>query len=444
MDKIALGSITRWTGGKLNRENKLPVKGAVIDSRRAFKGSLFFCLRGKKNDGHNYIDEVRKKGGYTIGETKNCDIEVSSSTQALWQAARGYRKSLNITTIGITGSSGKTTTVGLTEKILKNSYKVKASPKSFNNEIGVPVTLLNIKSDTELGVFELGANHRGEIDKLSRLIEPRVGVITNISDAHIGYFGSYKDIFETKFELADNIIGEGLLVYNYDQPDIRGKVEELNIKNIGFGFKKGADVRGSVLNRDPECSRFQVENKEYILKIPGQFNIYNALAGIVIGQIFKIPQELLQKRVEKFVTRSHRMKKIKLSGIDFIDDSYNSNPTAVKSLFEDMVKIYPSKKIIAVIGQMRELGKYASDLHRQTGKFISELNNVHYVLASGKNGRELIQGAKEGDVKAENIYRFNTKKTAADIIKKVSSKDSVVVLKASRKEKFEKILEEFK
>ncbi|MGM0440826.1 MAG: UDP-N-acetylmuramoyl-tripeptide--D-alanyl-D-alanine ligase [Elusimicrobiota bacterium] len=444
MKKIKLGKIAAWTEGELNRADHLKVNGAVIDSRQAFEGSLFFCLKGENNDGHDYVEEVREKGGYTIGEQQKCDIVVSSTLKALWEAARNYRKILKLSAVGITGSSGKTTTVGLTEKLLSTEVNVAATPKSFNNNIGIPLTLLNIEPEKEIGVFEMGANNRGEIAKLSDLIHLDVGVITNVNDAHIGYFGSYKNILKTKFELVDNISESGYLVYNYDQKNVREKAENYGINKLGFGFKNGADIKADLISCNMEGSRFKINGENYSIKIPGKFNVYNALAAIAMAKIFNIKKENIKTAIKKFDTRAHRMKKVNLAGIKFIDDSYNANPTAVKELFREIASMYPDKNIVAVVGEMHELGEYAPKLHREVGEFIGKIPNVKYILSSGRNGKELRQGAQDGGMKDGGIYLFKTKKEAADIIRKVSDENSVIVLKASRREKFDEILREFK
>jgi UDP-N-acetylmuramoyl-tripeptide--D-alanyl-D-alanine ligase len=441
MEKNTLKTIANWCGGTLNSKDA-EIDDIVIDSRAAVQNCLFFCIRGEKTDGHNYIETVRSKGGYSLGENDTCDIKVKSTISALADVAREYLKIINPTVIGVTGSSGKTTTTRLIECILKEDVSVKSTLKNFNNHIGLPLSILNMNKDTQIGVLEMGANHREEIKYLCSIASPRIGVITNVGDAHIGYFGSRQEILKTKFELADALPENGFLIYNSDQEDVREKAlsygNKLNL--IGFGLGEGANIRANILEQSEEASIFEIEGYRFKLKMPGRFNIYNAVAAIAVAKVLNMDFSVIYPRLKGFHGLSHRMKRININNFEILDDSYNSNPTSVKSLFGELLKIYPQKDIIAVVGEMLELGDYSEELHQSTGEYISNQDNIKCLLAGGRYADHLIEGACKGKIGRDNIYKFKDTAEAAKIIKDIATERSLVVLKASRRQSLEEVV----
>ncbi|MFW6134540.1 MAG: UDP-N-acetylmuramoyl-tripeptide--D-alanyl-D-alanine ligase [Elusimicrobiota bacterium] len=444
MQGITLKKIAQWTDGKNIGPEEVELKNAVIDSREVQENSLFFCIKGKKNDGHDFIDDVHKKGGYAVGENRKCDIQVSSTLKALADTAREYRKIISPNIIAITGSNGKTTTTRIAGKIMQRYYQAVSTPKSFNNQIGLPITILQMEKDTQYGIFEMGANHCGEIKFLCDILKPDIGVITNVGEAHIGYFKTRENILNTKFELADSLPFNGILVYNFDQKKVRKKAENYKVKRFGFGFNHKAEFRGEIIKQGPDYSRFLVNKEEYVVNLPGRFNIYNSLAAIAICKIIGLDSKKIAKVIEKIRPLPHRTERTKVKGIEILDDTYNSNPASVKKLFDELLKNYPQKDIIAVMGDMRELGSYSKDLHREVGEYIATKNNVKYILAGGKFGQEIINGAKKAGVPARRLIVFKNLFEAARKIKKYTGNNSLVVLKASRAEKFNEIIEMLK
>lgn len=443
MESTSLKTIAAWCSGVINIDNAdVCINNISIDSRETGSETLFFCIRGEKDDGHNYVEDVRKNGGYSIGEKKFCDITVSSTIQALADIAGNYIRVIEPAVIAVAGSSGKTTTTKIIEWILREDFNIKTTLRNFNNHIGLPVSVLNMDKTTEIGVLEMGANHSGEIEYLCNIAQPRIGVITNIGDAHIGYFGSHQAILDAKFEIAKSIPENGYLVYNYDQEEVRIRAVEFGdrLNLIGFGLNKGADVCGKILNQDSKSSIFEIEGFRFMLNIPGSFNVYNALSALAAAKIFNIDFEKIYPRLKEFEGALHRMGAITVNNIDILDDSYNANPSSVKSLFGELLKIYPQKDIIAVIGEMLELGNYAQELHQNTGEFISSQFNVKYLLAGGNYADHLIAGAKKGNIGSNNLYKFKDNNEAAQIIKDIADKDTLVVLKASRRQGLEEVI----
>ncbi len=441
---MKLSDFSKWSGGHLNAASDSEIESVITDSRRAVAGSLFICIKGKRRDGHDFIEQVKKSGGYTLGEKENCDIVVKSSVDALARAAGYYRSAASMAVIGVTGSSGKTTTVGMVASILKNKDKTCSTPKSFNTLIGVSEAILNFSPACRYGVIEMGANHQGEIRQICSVARPSAGIITNIGDAHIGCFGSRENLLNAKFELAESLPSEGCLIYNYDQEDLRKKASLYSDSKISFGFKDGSDVRGKIVDISYSGSIFEWKGIRIGIKIPGSFNVLNALAAIAGAIHFKASDEEIKRGLEEYSPPEHRMSYINIEGIEIVDDCYNANPASVKALFLEMLKIHPQKDIIAVTGCMHELGDRSEDLHRETGSFLAGIDNVKYILSSGKYSSNLLKGAEESGFKKKNLFSFSGTCEASEIIKKIAGKKSLVVLKASRLESFEKILEELK
>ncbi|MFH1414777.1 MAG: UDP-N-acetylmuramoyl-tripeptide--D-alanyl-D-alanine ligase [Elusimicrobiota bacterium] len=446
MEKTSINTIAGWVSGRLNIAGDIYIKKAVIDSRDAEEETLFFCLKGTKSDGHEYQEEVRSKGGCTIGERDDCDIVVKSSLEALSDIAREYRKTLDCIVVGITGSNGKTTTTRLIRSVLGKAYKVHSSQKNFNNHIGLPLALLGIDKSTEIAVLEMGANHTGEIASLSDIAGPCIGILTNIGDAHIGYFGGPRKILDAKFELARSLPEGGTLIYNFDQPEIRDEAIKYGVKLnlLGFGKDPAADMTFQILQFDHESTIFEVEGYTFKLNMPCIFNVYNALAAVATAKIFDISFEDVDSAFREMCALSHRLETIEINGIKIIDDSYNSSPASLKTLFSELLKIYPQKDIIAVIGEMLELGEYSAKFHREAGRYIAGLDNVKCLIAGGSYAEKLIEGAIEGGLDGENTHLFSTSSEAAGLIRRKADNNSLVVIKASRRQKLEKIIEDLK
>ncbi len=443
MEKTNINTIAAWSEGILNAHTEAYVTDAVIDSREACEGSLFFCIKGKNDDGHKYVDEVRKNGGYSIGEEKNCDIIVGSTIKALGDIAREYRKTINPVIIAVTGSNGKTTTTKMISSILEEDYALVSTPKSFNNHIGLPVTILKMDRYTQIGVLEMGANHVGEIKYLCNIACPKVAVVTNVGDAHIGYFGSREEILNTKFEIAESLPGEGILMYNYDQEDVRTKALEYSnrFNIIGFGMNPEADVSGKIMSINEDSSIFEVDDNRIQINMPGSFNVYNSMAAISAVKSFETDMEKISRRLKNIEKLPHRMQNIKINGIEILDDSYNASPASVKKVFCELLKIYPQKNIIAVVGDMLELGEYSDVMHRDIGEFIAGIKNIKYLLTGGKYADCVINGALKKGLEEACLYKFKNGQEAAKIIMDIWMDNSLVVLKASRQQNLERIIE---
>lgn len=405
-------------------------KKIVINSKEANKNSIFVCLRGKKTDGHKYIDQVlRNDKKNLIICKKNYEIPkklkkysknfYKTKNPLIWiqDSAKKIRKNLdNNIFIGITGSSGKTTVKEMLFNFLSKYKKSYKSIKSFNNHIGLPLTLANQKPNTFFNIYEIGMNHYGEIDFLSKILKPNIGIITNIGEAHIGNFGSLKNIARAKSEIIKNITKRGFLIINKDDKFFsffykKAKLKKLRI--ITFSKYQKADVQIKQLQFDK--IKIKIKNSFINLKFKNlsNFMLDNLLIILSVGYILKLNLNKIKKLKKIFISVNGRGNFIKLNKNRLvIDDSYNSNPTSLKNSLESFSnQDFIKKKLkIAVLGDMLELGKFSRKFHEKLGSFINylKIDKVHTI---GKNTSYLfnkLKSSKKG-FKFNNIDDFKKK-----------------------------------
>ncbi|HTY13637.1 MAG TPA: UDP-N-acetylmuramoyl-tripeptide--D-alanyl-D-alanine ligase, partial [Candidatus Omnitrophota bacterium] len=293
-------------------------KRIVIDSRIAGKGDLFIPIKGAKFDGSDFIPEVLKKGASVL--------ETDNGLQALQQLAAYWRGKFKVTVIGVTGSVGKTTTKDMIAAVLSRKMKTLKNEENFNNEIGVPLTLLRLGKNHKAAVIEMGMQGPGEIELLSRLARPAVAVVTNIGEAHLEFLKTKKNIANAKAEIFRHVARGGWAVINQDDEfyeNLKVRITDYGLRFTTFGILEKADITPKAL-----------EGIE--LPIPGQHNIYNALAAAAVAKIMKIGRKELKKGLEKFTPSSKRMEVIirKRDGVKIINDTYNANPQSMGASLE--------------------------------------------------------------------------------------------------------------
>ena len=364
------------------------VMGVSIDSRSLKKGDLFFAIKGENFDGHDYAAEALTKGAiaavvshkwfnnYGDQIDRQNLLLVPDTLLALQELARYYRLKFKIPTIAITGSVGKTTVKEAVYAVLAKKYNLLRNKKSFNNHIGVPLTLLELSGKHEILLTEIGMNHPGEIDRLAYLVQPTHGMITNIAMAHLEFLGSLEGVAKAKMELFNHMPASGTAFINWDDETLR--TQEFPVENIiRYGLSRDADVSGRIMDCDSNaCYRVEVAGQEIQLRLPGRHNVYNALAAAAVGLEFQIPLRLLKEALQLFKPIEKRMQVFHLQkGIVLLDDSYNSNPTscaaALSTLSDLKASAYANQ--FAVLGDMLELGSFTEIEHRQLGRLVAKM-----------------------------------------------------------------------
>lgn len=371
----------------------ISIAGVNIDSRSLEKGELFIAIKGEKYDGHDFLLQAFEKGACgaivsaqgkveafkTKVQASNFPLIVVSDTQrALRDLAAWYRNSLFIPVLALTGSCGKTTTKEMLASILRERYRVFATRGNKNNHLGVPLSILQCTPEDEIGVFELGANHKGEIRANVQLVKPKAALITNVGVAHIGEFGGVEAIFEAKSEIYEGLPGDGIAIYHYEDAfSERWKKLLADRTTLTFGLSHKADVFAKDISYDASsCASFQLHTPKgsaYVkLGFPGEHNILNALAACALSLTQQVSPEMMAQGLAQCTGVSGRLTfRAGLKGAKVIDDSYNANLKSIEAALKVLVG-FPGKRFL-VLGDMGELGQWGEEHHRQVGIKASEL-----------------------------------------------------------------------
>jgi len=436
----------------------LSVRGISIDSRTIKNGEVYFALFGTRYDGHNFIKEAIDKGAMAVVCSRGrCSylkffkkmlpiFETDDTLVALGKVAKSYKaKFKNTKIIGITGSNGKTTTKEILLSIFNKKHKTLSNKGNFNNRVGVALSVFNLTSEIEYAIFEMGTSLHGEIKILADILNPDVGIITNIGLSHLETFISREYVFEEKKVLFDSTKKDGFIVVNNDDEFLKNTYGFRNYKGrmLSFSLNAYADVYAKNVNICFDKTNFELCYKTESIKIDlpakGRFNVMNALAAASCAVGFKLSLSEIKYGIENFILPKMRMESVLTkAGAILINDAYNSNPSSVKEAIETVLQYYSKKKINLVIGDMLELGDKSIDYHSKLGEFINNKNiNAVYLLGT------LTIHIKE----ALNIKNVFYSKYADTLLKKLEQAtidaDSVFLFKASRAMRLEEVYIKF-
>ena len=439
-----------------------------IDSRTIKTGELFIALKGEKYDGHDFIKAACEKGAVGVVLEKNFFQQHSSLSKELKQPlllventllafqfwAHYYHSLFRPFNICVTGSNGKTTTKEMIVHLLSAKYHVLKSKGNYNNEIGVPLTVLDLASDHDVLVMEMAAQKIGEIKELTAITRPDIAVITNIGEAHIGLFENKDNIAREKSELILSIKDKGTAILNRDDDYFDYLVGCVSSHNeiISFGFHPEAQVRAKNFWQKNERElhfELQISGKDsfqVFLPLLGKFNILNALAAIAVGIKMKIPIRDMIEKISNFQGTDLHMEYLLLDkGIALIQDYYNANPTATKEALQSVASIAKGRFRIAVLGDMLELGDNSIDYHKEVGRVVAYLF-YDMLIAFGKYGNFIIQGALEGGMGKDKIYYFGKEEKGklGQWLMQSAPENSIVLLKGSRDMQMEDIVQYWK
>ena len=443
-------------------KNKIPlVKAdkARINSKEVNKDDIFFAIKGKKNDGNKYIGEAFKNKASLVVVNKvqnkfnsKRQIKVRNTLKFMTEISKIFRQNIDTNIIAITGSCGKTTLKELLGNVLGKISSVSISPKSYNNKFGVPLSLLNLKHSDEFGVLEVGMDKKGEIDNLTNIIKPNVGLITNINYAHAKNFKNIKQIALAKAEIIKNILPNGFVVLNADDSffKLHKKIaENNNINVISFGIKtKKANVKLFNIKKVKKAFKIKVKLndkfKYFIISNNFQSNIYNILSALSVISIYKDVLKLNEKIFLDFRSPAgrgdHSTIKIGNKKINLIDESYNSNPLSLKSALKNYDNIDTKKyRKYLLLGDMMELGSHSKKLHQSIVPIINE-TNIDKVFVMGKMVREIFDNI----VKVKRGRILENKSGIFELIKKDFNNNDYLMIKASNATGFNSIVNNLK
>jgi UDP-N-acetylmuramoyl-tripeptide--D-alanyl-D-alanine ligase len=443
--------------------------GYSIDSRTIRPGELFFAVKGETLDGHDFVDQALEKGAVAAvvsqGNLPSINARVGAALQARPSQARADRSPLLVVNdtllalqtlaaavrrlwgkslVGVTGSTGKTTTKEAIAHVLATRYRVHKSEGNFNNHIGLPLMLLKLDPEHEVAVVELGMSHAGEIAALGKIAQPEIGVVTNVAPVHLEFFDSVAGIARAKYELIESLPATGTAVLNADDEYVSQFGRDFHGKVVTYGLAALANVRAeNIESRGQDGSSFEVVvgNSREVATLPllGEHNVYNALAAIAVGLESGLTLVEAASALASLEPADKRGQVVQLGNITVINDCYNCNPTALRAMTDALANI-PDKRRIVVAGAMLELGPTGEDLHRECGRYIAA-KKIDFLLGVRGAAQQMVEAAKQAGMQAEFV---NTPEEAGEWLARETRDGDVVLMKASRGVKLERALEAWK
>jgi UDP-N-acetylmuramoyl-tripeptide--D-alanyl-D-alanine ligase len=448
---LSLGEIARILGSKCRAPEKV-AQGYSIDSRTIKPGEVFFAIRGARQDGHQFVRQSFERGAVAAVIERSAQsqfqasgdgelIAVDDTTKALQDLAHAVRIRWGKRLVGVTGSTGKTTTKEMIAAVLAPRLRVLKSPGNLNNQFGVPLSLLALEPEHGVAVMELGMSAAGEIALLATIACPQTGVVTNVAPVHLEFFDSVDSIAKAKRELIEGLEPPRAAILNFDDDRVRRFACGFEGTVLTFGFRVGADFRcvESKMGATGAAAiqtEFTVDSKIYhgsfVIPAPGRHNVENALAAMATAALFEIPAQEVREALESFKPPGQRADILNLVGGQvLINDSYNSNPRALQTALA-MLQDWPNQgRRIVVAGEMLELGPASLELHRAAGEICAK-SGVDWLIGVQGEARSLLDGARAAGFPPERTAFFERAQDAADFCRRLLRPGDIILVKGSR------------
>ncbi|MFW6081689.1 MAG: UDP-N-acetylmuramoyl-tripeptide--D-alanyl-D-alanine ligase, partial [Desulfosalsimonas sp.] len=424
--------------------------GVAIDSRKIRPAEIFVAIAGQRYDGHDFLSGVVDAGVRCVIVQQNrvnvlpisqwrtgkvACIAVDDTVSALGAMAAYQRSRAGIVVAAVTGSNGKTTTKEMTAAVLGRRYKVLATPGNFNNEIGLPLTLLQLRADHQAAVVELGMNHPGEIRRLSAICRPDIGVITNIGPAHLAGLGSIDAVAEAKSEILENINPGGTAVINADDDYGQWLASRTDRRVVFYGCNRTAEIRAEEIEQVEKGVCFKLvlpgESVNVTLGVRWRFMVYNALAAAAVGYLMDVAPENISAGLAEFRPVSGRMAVYRTSaGAYIIDDTYNANPGSMKTAIASLAALSDRKRGILVAGDMLELGDAAAEMHEDIGRQAAGAG-INRLYLAGEFASRVAFGARSAGMKGGDVFVGAKEDIVKDLEQRLEPGDWILV-KGSR------------
>ncbi len=433
-------------------------QGVSINTRTLKPGELFFCIQGDQFDGHEFLNDAveKKAAGVVISDRAKLKeslvqqaglfaVAVPDTIHGLQELAGYHRDRFSVHMIGITGTNGKSTTKEMIASVLKMRYPTLKTEGNLNNHIGLPLTLLELKPSHEAAVVEMGMSGAGEIARLAEIAKPKIGVITNISQAHMIQLKTLKDIQAAKNELFQSLSEESTAIVNADDPLVYELTKKLRAGVITFGIDNPADVRATDI-RPSEDSGYDftlnVLDKAIAVHLPflGRFNIYNALAAAAVGHALDISPGLIKTGLGVKHKLSQRGEAIHYGDIEVLNDTYNANPQSMREAMQTLKEHTTEGRKFLVIGDMLELGENEQSAHQQLGNEAAG-HGFDFLVTVGELAGLAGDAAVESGMAKDRVHSFNTHRAAAEFLKATTQPGDCLLFKGSRGSHMETVLE---
>ena len=451
MKELTLQKLAQWCGGQIDSAcADVLVSGTQHDSRDVHPGDLFVAIAGERVDGHSFVSKAREAGAVAALVSRPVDdplpqILVEDTLLAYGSIAREYRASAAIPVVAITGSVGKTTTKEMISCVLSGKYRVSKTQGNHNNNLGLPITVMEMPADTEMAVLELGMNHFGEMSYLTSIAQPDVVVITNIGTMHIEHLGTREGILKAKLEIMEGIREDGVAVFNGDEP-LLWNLREGTHRRIYFGIENDqCDVVAEDIRQVDGGMYFTVRGlgQRFQIYVPqeGRHSVYNALAAAAVGILCKISPETIQYQLGLFHNTGMRQRVYEEKGYTIIEDCYNAGPESMEAALRVLAEHPCEGKRVAVLGDMLELGSRAMAEHYRVGRLAA--GTADLVLAYGNHSVRIITGAVTGGMSTKCAIHYDDQKNMAQDLCHKCKPGDVLLFKGSRGMKMEQVLEAF-
>ena len=452
--ELTAAAILGWTNGEWHGDASLldrPLDGVSTDSRTAQSGDLFVALAGDRFDGHDFVAAFMASPGrvamvarsWFSGHSTELAaanlIVVDDTLTAFQEAASAWRRTFGIPAVAVTGSVGKTTTKEAIAAVLGTRYRVLRNVKSFNNHIGVPLTLFSLRPEHQILLTELGTNHFGELDRLSALVEPDMAMITNIGHAHLEFFHDLAGVVKAKFEIFNHCRPQGLALYNADDPMLRGRRFPL-ARTFSFGLTHGADLTARIIGCDAQARyTLEIGGSRVTLPVSGRHNVHNALAAAAVGQQFGLSIAEIISGLEALPAIEKRMGIISQAGLLLVNDTYNANPGSCAAALQTLADMQPGPggRRIAVLGDMLELGDYSVAEHRK----LAELAAAMKIDLLRLYGRETQATLEQADALKLPVRHFAGKEALVAELTGLIQPGDIILFKGSRGMQMETLVE---
>ena len=457
MEERSLKFVAAACGAEIRRGSpEAVVKNICTDSRRAKSGDLFFAIKGDTFDGHDFIHDVAGKKVVAVvlkhqrvpPQLPECGVLVVDDTRvAMGKFAAAYRRGFELPVVCVSGSNGKTTTKELIAAALRQKFSTLWSEASFNNDVGVPLTLLRMEKSHQAAVFEAGTNHPGELAPLVEMIRPQFGVLTNIGREHLEFFGDDAGVVREEGQLAELLPPGGTLFANGDNEWTDEVVRRTRAKTVRVGFGPKNDWRAEKVRLDKNGATFQVATGkkdfcgEYRINLLGRHQVANALFAVAVSEELGLSRAEIQRGLADCKPVKMRMQYWESNGIRVLDDAYNANADSMVAALETLRDLPLQGRRVAVLGDMSELGGHSEAAHAEVGRRAAELE-VGQLFAVGQMAPVVAKAARGAGL--SRVIEFENVEMAVNAIRSFLKNGDVVLLKASRSARLERIAETLK
>lgn len=451
MKTMTVGEVYRAIGGRLLQgDQDVKICRVSTDTRQMQPGDLFFALRGERYDAHDFLDRAVAggAGGLVVSRDVEVDprvpvIRVGDTLAGLQSLAAYNRRQYSVPVVGITGSSGKTTTKDMTAAVLETRFNVLATRGNLNNEIGLPLTLLNFSAGHGAAVVEMAMRAPGEINALCLLARPTCAVITTIGVAHLERLGSVENIARAKGEILDHIAPDGFALLPGDSPHAREQAKRCHGRILYFGLDPGLEVYARDLRREGTGNRFTAVMEDarcdISLPLPGLHNVKNALAAAGVGLMLGLSPEEVAAGLSRVTLSAMRLEIARGRDFTLINDAYNANPESTCAALQSLAELAGSGRRVAVLGDMLELGPGAVDGHRQAGAAAKKYE-VSLLVTVGEQSRETAAGARQAGLSGGAVVTCRDNAEALAALQERLQPGDVVLVKGSRGMRMEEIV----